>query len=657
MQPVSGRFREAVRTSHAVAFRVDAYLDGVLVASDLPLVGGSVTVDRQSNVRRQAQVQIATEQVDPDVLALLHPYGTELRVHRGVRYLDGSVELVLLGTFVVVSTSRAHSGPTTLTCADRTSRMIENRFATPRSKPFAVAPLDFVQALLVEVYPDAQVLDLVPPPDPTAPVVIGGTTSPTAPAPQVVYDRERWDAIVSLARGAEVYFTPAGDLAIAPVPVVTDPADWVVDQGERGVLVTYSRDLTRDETYNRVVVDCERADGTVVRGSAIDDDPDSPTRWGGPFGFVTYFARTSLTTSSAGAAQLAQTLLAPRRQLQRTVELSCVPNPALDAGDRIIVVLPDGTTERHVVDRLSIPLDAGTAMGIGTRTSAPDPYLPSDPPSDPLTPPPGKPPEPNPPVSPPPPPPEPMPEPGGTAPDPAPAEPAPGDAWAWAAMGSSVSLTSLPESPFIEVSLYRSADVFGTQPLGQIDATLVSHRDNSSGTNVSTLTSLSGNGSDVTVRGDEDQRGYPFVIRVQRVNGLQYLRRLTIWNTFKSARLLSIDFTGADDAVHPDEHTEQLTCTYALTDHQPPWRLLYVPSDGDPNSHDLAPDLPGQPSRAYLLRQGATVPEELPPHCARAVQNSAGDWLADLRPAIAWSGATSGDQIVFAFSSFKGVPT
>jgi hypothetical protein len=363
MQPVTPRFLSALRNSHRVLVQVDAMIDGVVVATNLPIVSGSVSVDRTSGVRRQLSVQIADAAILPTLGAQLTPYGVELVVRRGIDYGDGTSELVPLGVFRLDVGTNAQAAPTTYTGPDRAKAMIDAAFLGPRASD----PLDAVaqiEVLAHEVLPDIDVsnVNVTNPEDGTAvlPVI-----------PQVFWDRDRWAAMSDLAAslGAELYFSAAGDLLVARTPTIGDDSVWTIDQGAHGVLVDFSRELSREDTFNGVVASGERSDGIYpARAVAIDDDPDSPTLWGGPFGQVTYFYASALIHTPNGAQQVADALLADKRALSRSVSLRCVPNPALDVGDVVAVRMPGGVDEQHLVDRITIPLDAGTPMSIETRT-------------------------------------------------------------------------------------------------------------------------------------------------------------------------------------------------------------------------------------------------------------------------------------------------
>ena len=197
---------------------------------------------------------------------------------------------------------------------------------------------------------------------------------PTLITPFLVWSSERWTAAQDLAtaNGAQLFFAPDGSLTIQKVPSIASPVAWFVNAGADGVLITYSKAVTREETYNGVVAMGERADGvSPARAVALDTDPSSPTVWGGPFGKVPFFFTSPIITTPAGAQRAADGLLAIKRALGRSVSLTAIVNPALDAGDVIGVRLPDGTLERYLVDRLTVPLDPRSPLLIEARTGSP----------------------------------------------------------------------------------------------------------------------------------------------------------------------------------------------------------------------------------------------------------------------------------------------
>jgi hypothetical protein len=362
----------------------------------LPVVDGSVTVDRSSNVRRQLSLTVADMAIEPDLLAALDPYGTEIVVQRGIQYSDGTTDMIPLGVFQVITLDKDITGALAITGADRTRQMIAAKFYNPRRQPLT-DPFVTIPALAQEVYPliewviDDNVLDDVGQP------VNSVSSGNVAPIPPQFWDRERWDAMLQLAdnRGCELFIDPDGALHIRQVDPITVDEVWLIDAAEHGVLITYSRNLTRDETYNAVKVTGESpssgaAPVTYTFGTA---DPASPIYPQGAFGSAIWFEQSSTINTLASAERLARAIYASKSQLQRTVTLTCIPNPALDVGDIVVVRLPNGTTERHMVDSVVVPLDVETPMTVNTKTSTSMPNI-VDPPRRPPTPPPGVPAEP-----------------------------------------------------------------------------------------------------------------------------------------------------------------------------------------------------------------------------------------------------------------------
>lgn len=363
MYPVSSAFLAALRTSHNAVVQVDAYRAGVLIASDLPVADGAVAVDGSSDVRRQLDLTIADPSLAPtatDTTGPLTPYGTELYVRRGIRFPDGTTEWVPLGYFRVQSVNvPLRSDVVKVSGVDRSRQIADARFLAPQSSVTANNVPTEIARLITAARPGT---------------VVNNLSGSTAPTPVLLWDTDRWPAITDLAAsiGCEVFFDVAGQAVIRPIPAITDAVRWYVDVGPQGVLVEGERQISREATYNVVVAGAERVDNLPPLAATVqDNDPTSPTYVGGAFGSVPYFYTNNGITTVGQATTAAQGLLDRVRGLTRTVSLSAVPNPALDAGDVIQVVYPDGTFERHVVDSLTIPLGPDASMPIGTRSTNP----------------------------------------------------------------------------------------------------------------------------------------------------------------------------------------------------------------------------------------------------------------------------------------------
>lgn len=359
MWPVSAGYLEAVRNSRTIEVRAQAWYGGALVADFLPVASGTVTIDVGSQVRRTLDVVIGGQEWDPTVDSdVLAPFGTWLYVWSGIRFPQGTVEWAPLGRFRVENPSSSEGDPAVTVHAADASKVVQDaRFLTPRSSTPGMRIVDQMAALVTEVHPCSVILH-------DYPDTIG----------RVVWESDRWGAVHDMADslGAEAFFEQQGAFVVRPQPTLADPAVWTVNTGEGGVMASAARELSRENLYNAWVARGEQAaDVAPVQGIAYDLDPGSPTRWEGPFGQKPGFYSSPLLKTTAQALTAASAKLARSRTTSRAVSLGSVPNPALDGGDVIVAVYPNGRTERHLTEKLPIPLGPGV-MIIDTRSARPD---------------------------------------------------------------------------------------------------------------------------------------------------------------------------------------------------------------------------------------------------------------------------------------------
>jgi hypothetical protein len=142
---------------------------------------------------------------------------------------------------------------------------------------------------------------------------------------------------------------------------------WTVAADPRqGVILKAQRTRDRSKTYNVVVVNPELTDGTALFSPVTlqDNNPDSPTYVGGPFGEVPTFYSSPLLRTSAQAGKAGLTILNRVKGLNAQLTLSTVRNHALDVLDTITVKLPKvrwdapQVVELHMVDKIVHPLTA-----------------------------------------------------------------------------------------------------------------------------------------------------------------------------------------------------------------------------------------------------------------------------------------------------------
>ncbi len=238
-------------------------------------------------------------------------------------------------------------------------QIVDQRFTKPRKFASQLAT-DLIQLLVGEVYPSA---------------TFTITTSDATTIPKHLVDRDRWAEVQRVAQviGCEVFADANGDWVIqdTPDPTTAVPV-WQVDAGPGGVLIGTQDTVTRDGAPSVVIAIGETVSGNnppVVSASphGYDNDPLSPTYYLGAYGIVPRFYSSPHIRTQAQANLVSDSQLADHKGVTRTISFDSIVNPALDAGDAVTVTHPDGTSELHLVDALTIPLSPDGVMTGETR--------------------------------------------------------------------------------------------------------------------------------------------------------------------------------------------------------------------------------------------------------------------------------------------------
>lgn len=371
MYPVSDAFLEAIRQSGKRKTVVDVYYgrgdDSALIAADLPVVDGSITIDSQASNRRSGSVVIGDPDLFPSMLnnTPIEPYGAELVVRSGVVYADGSEELVPMGKFPIytISGSEETGMFPEVRFFDRSKICEEAGFLSPRdySGKMCLERIEYLMAytfetMTINTASDVQNVKLP-----------GGSN----------FSENHWARVQKLAEtmGAEAFFDVVGELTIQTPPFVDQSfpessAVLRIDPGEWGILTKATRTISREGVKNRIGVYGAPPNGNSQQpyADATDNNPASPTYFYGPFGKCTHRVEYPTLTTTAQCQAVANMLIRQYTGLAKSVQFGFLSNPALDAGDIILLEYPsDGTTELHIIDSITIPFDGGEATG-KTRT-------------------------------------------------------------------------------------------------------------------------------------------------------------------------------------------------------------------------------------------------------------------------------------------------
>lgn len=342
MRPVSQAFLETLTGSHTMAVRlraVPAGQTGVSPTSTVTLLAmdGDVQLDGTADIRATIDCTVAAEDPDTGLLlwperddSVLTPYGGhELFAERGIAYGGGAIEYVSLGYFRIDSVDQANApdGPIALGGKDRMAHIVDSKITEMIQFASTDTYGDVVSQLVVDAYPDA----VIEWDDDTEFDPIGRSI--------LVDQGPRYPQIheVITGVGKVMYFDHRGVLLIRNPPEIGRPL-WTVSRGAEGVLVSASRSLSREGVYNGVLATGEAVDiEEPASALVVDDDPDSPTYWGGPFGKVSREFSSPLLTSAAQCALAGATVLRRSTGLPYNVDFSAIPNPALEPEDVLAI--------------------------------------------------------------------------------------------------------------------------------------------------------------------------------------------------------------------------------------------------------------------------------------------------------------------------------
>lgn len=362
-------FLDALADSHSREAVVEAWFNGSKVG-EVEFDTGAVKVTGRNRERRQLTLTVAESLWPTEFTDLITPYGTWLRAL--VTITSGATVFPQVPVFagkLLDDELEWMSGRVQVQAADPMWQINRESFESLRAAPANARVVDVINLLIVEVFPSATVLDLT-------------GSQVTVPA-GTVWDAgkgSRGKAVDDLASsiGAEVFALPLavwpyGDFVIRPIPGLTDTAVWPFPDGLKAIVEADKRTQSGASVVNRWIMQSERFDAAPIWEAVTDDDPASPTRYGGPMGKLPDFYSSPLFSSSAQARDAGQARLRRTMGLARTREVKVIANPTLEAGDVMSIPIPGANPEFHIADDFDVPLTPDPAhMTINTRSTVID---------------------------------------------------------------------------------------------------------------------------------------------------------------------------------------------------------------------------------------------------------------------------------------------
>lgn len=400
---------ELTKRSRTNVARANVLYGGNVVASGLRINSGEVTTDRRRSPRGHLNITLAEPLLIPTPTeGILSPLGYEIQIYCGteIRGLQPSVaysgvltddvwvpltdgsgryilapgggaifvagspdaeELLSLGIFPLQrSSTRMTTLLTTVSAADRTQWLIDDQLEADMAWPDTIGG-----SLEAHVQRLIRTVPALSNPDVCAFRFSGEAHSP----PLLVFPQgtPKWDIIERVVQGVgyEAYFDGAGDFVWQPVPTINNEAVFDIRSGPGGTITEGDVVLEREPAANKIIaVGSSGSETAVYRAEAVDDDPLSPTRYGGPFGRKQRTIRSSTYMSNDQAQAAADAELQNNIGLAYAYDLSSVPDPRLEVGDvgRITVGRMNIVSERIILDSITYDLSPEAAMSTSARS-------------------------------------------------------------------------------------------------------------------------------------------------------------------------------------------------------------------------------------------------------------------------------------------------
>jgi Domain of unknown function (DUF5047) len=361
MRAVSTRFLEALRGSHRMAARatlLTTYQSGVTpTGTELVIAAGNVQSSSRNDIRSTLDLSLDGTGWDFSINGDLIPYGNEVFIERGIVFGGGIREWVSLGYFRIyaVEQDEAPNGQIRIEGRDRMSGIIDAELETPVQFTKTRTVTQIFEQLVEEVYP-------------LATVEFDDSLGSTQIGRAVIMERDRYAGLRDIARayGKIMYWDHEGVLQVKDPPNPSVSV-WDINAGEAGVLIKLGRRLTREGIYNSVVAESQGSDTTTPkRGIARDGNANSPTYYYGDFGKVPRFYSSPFITTTTQARLAARNLLLQSIGRPHEVDLTAIPNPALEPLDPVNMN-PGTGLETHVLDDLNIGLTDDAPLNGTTR--------------------------------------------------------------------------------------------------------------------------------------------------------------------------------------------------------------------------------------------------------------------------------------------------
>lgn len=346
--PLTPEQQEVLLGSHRMTTTATV-IRGSVSLGEIPIISGYVTATLATRGGRDASFTTTRLVLDR---GLLNPLTDQVILRTGV---NGFLDITLF-TGRVDTVSFDEVGLAEIRLLSVGTEAIRNDFIVPwvATAPFAAGEIELI---LRDADPSWGV-------DST-------NASPVPLTGQQVWESDRGQALDQVASGANLIWQPDryGSFVIFDNPYLTGPSlasESVITfiDGQQGALVQVDDSRTRQGVYNSITVVLERTDNTApIRVTIQDTDPNSITRFGGPFGRQNLVIKNPATDN---ATALAFRLLRQSLALRRSWSIRVPHVPILDPGDIFTLWYRDEVTAQ-VVETTQYGLAADDSCLITSR--------------------------------------------------------------------------------------------------------------------------------------------------------------------------------------------------------------------------------------------------------------------------------------------------
>jgi len=333
-------------------------------------VSGSVTIDRTNSFRRTCEFKVmgSLASVTPpgqDLKTLL-PYGTEVRISRGIEFIDGSQEFMRLGIFRITDTQ------TDLALEDGIGISFQGTDRAERLSRELLAPFDapvesnygnVIVALLQQAWTGASTTI-------SSPDFRITSTDHLTPVLHFEEKSNPWEEAKGMATscGKELFVDYDGTVCFDDLPSIdSDPVWDFSDNSTTDTRIRLSRRYSSTSTPNYITVNGTNSNQNTeanITGVAFITDPTTSIDINGEYGTVPKWVDSVYVTSNEQAADQARAELAKVLAGTDVLEVDAIPNPFLDVGD-VVTVTSDPLNiygERYIINTITMPLDIESPM-------------------------------------------------------------------------------------------------------------------------------------------------------------------------------------------------------------------------------------------------------------------------------------------------------